>query len=194
MPRLWDRTIDAHRETVRGAILDAAWRLAVEHGLTGVTMAGVAALPGLGGPRSTATSPILRRSSGLGTSGSRGAPGSAHQLGARTRCPCGTAPHRAGHLGATSSSARGSRTGPSLGPRPWRRGHSAGAQGARLARGGAPARGCRREHSARRRLPGRSGSLLPSCPGAARCSTGKNAVEGLVAVTLDGVRSPLREE
>lgn len=48
MPRLWDHTIDTHRDAVRGAILDAAWALAAERGLTGVTMAGVARQAGIG--------------------------------------------------------------------------------------------------------------------------------------------------
>ena len=39
MPRLWDHTLDAHRDAVRGAVLDAAWALAAEQGLAGVTMA-----------------------------------------------------------------------------------------------------------------------------------------------------------
>lgn len=48
MPRLWNQTIDAHRDAVQGAIMDAAWALAGEHGLTGVTMAGVARAAGIG--------------------------------------------------------------------------------------------------------------------------------------------------
>jgi AcrR family transcriptional regulator len=48
MPRLWDHTIDTHRDAVRSAILDAAWTLAAEHGLTSVTMAGVARTAGIG--------------------------------------------------------------------------------------------------------------------------------------------------
>lgn len=48
MPRLWDLTIDTHRDAVRGAILDAGFALAAEHGLTGVTMAGVARTAGIG--------------------------------------------------------------------------------------------------------------------------------------------------
>lgn len=48
MPRLWDDTIDAHRHAVREAILDSAWSLVSEHGLTAVTMSQIAEQAGIG--------------------------------------------------------------------------------------------------------------------------------------------------
>ena len=42
MPKLWRETIHEHRRTVRDAILDAAWRLAVEHGPLALTMSQIA--------------------------------------------------------------------------------------------------------------------------------------------------------
>ena len=48
MPRIWAETIAVHRDTVREAILDAAGALVAEHGLTAVTMSGVARLSGIG--------------------------------------------------------------------------------------------------------------------------------------------------
>ena len=48
MPRLWEETIEAHRRSVRDAILDAAAALVAEHGLRSVTMAQVAARTGIG--------------------------------------------------------------------------------------------------------------------------------------------------
>ena len=47
MPKLWNETIAAHRETVREAILDTTWRLVGEHGLAGVTMSQVAEQVGI---------------------------------------------------------------------------------------------------------------------------------------------------
>ena len=48
MPKLWDDTIEAHRRTVRDAILDTAASLAAEHGLRAVTMSQVATHTGIG--------------------------------------------------------------------------------------------------------------------------------------------------
>ena len=48
MPKLWNETITAHRETVREAILDATWQLVGEHGLTAVTMSQIAEKAGIG--------------------------------------------------------------------------------------------------------------------------------------------------
>jgi AcrR family transcriptional regulator len=48
MPKLWDRTIDAHRRTVRDAILDATAALASKHGVTSVTMSQIAEETGIG--------------------------------------------------------------------------------------------------------------------------------------------------
>lgn len=48
MPKLWTDTIEAHRSTVREAILDAAWRLVSEHGLLSVTMSQIAEATGIG--------------------------------------------------------------------------------------------------------------------------------------------------
>ena len=48
MPRLWDDTIDAHRQAVRAAVLDAAWGLVAERGLAAVTMSSVAEAAGIG--------------------------------------------------------------------------------------------------------------------------------------------------
>jgi AcrR family transcriptional regulator len=45
---LWNETIAAHRETVREAILDAAWQLVGEHGLSAVTMSQIAEKAGIG--------------------------------------------------------------------------------------------------------------------------------------------------
>lgn len=43
MPKLWDATIEGHRRLVREAILEAAARLAFEHGPLNVTMSQIAA-------------------------------------------------------------------------------------------------------------------------------------------------------
>ena len=48
MPKLWNETIAAHRETVREAILDAAWQLVADHGLSAVTMSQIAEKAGIG--------------------------------------------------------------------------------------------------------------------------------------------------
>ncbi len=48
MPRLWNETIDAHRHTVREAILDATATLVNEHGLLSVTMSKIAERAGIG--------------------------------------------------------------------------------------------------------------------------------------------------
>jgi AcrR family transcriptional regulator len=48
VPRLWNATIDEHRRTVHGAILDAAAALVAEHGLTAVSMSQIAAEVGIG--------------------------------------------------------------------------------------------------------------------------------------------------
>ena len=48
MPKLWSETIHEHRRTVRDAILDAAWRLAAEHGPLAVTMSQIAEQAGIG--------------------------------------------------------------------------------------------------------------------------------------------------
>lgn len=48
MPRIWTETIAAHRDAVREAALDAAGALVAEHGLTGVSMSGIAQRSGIG--------------------------------------------------------------------------------------------------------------------------------------------------
>lgn len=48
MPKLWDETIDAHRQAVRDATLDAAAALVAKHGLRAVTMSRIAAETGIG--------------------------------------------------------------------------------------------------------------------------------------------------
>ena len=48
MPKLWSETIHEHRRTVRDAILDAAWRLAAEHGPLAVSMSQIAEQAGIG--------------------------------------------------------------------------------------------------------------------------------------------------
>ena len=48
VPRLWDETIEAHRQAVRNAIVDAAGALVVERGLRGVTMSALAERAGVG--------------------------------------------------------------------------------------------------------------------------------------------------
>ncbi|WP_067430936.1 TetR/AcrR family transcriptional regulator [Nocardioides jensenii] len=47
MPKLWKDTVEEHRRDVRAAILDAAWRLAHERGIRGVTMGLVAQHAGI---------------------------------------------------------------------------------------------------------------------------------------------------
>jgi AcrR family transcriptional regulator len=48
MPRLWDETIEAHRQAVGDAILEATAALLTEHGLRSVTMAQIAERAGIG--------------------------------------------------------------------------------------------------------------------------------------------------
>lgn len=48
MPKLWRETIDAHRRTVREAILETTWGLVTEHGLMSVTMTQIAENVGIG--------------------------------------------------------------------------------------------------------------------------------------------------
>jgi AcrR family transcriptional regulator len=48
VPKLWNETIEAHRHAVREAILDTAWALATEHGLTSVKMSQIAKRTGIG--------------------------------------------------------------------------------------------------------------------------------------------------
>ena len=48
MPKLWSDTIEAHRRAVHAAIMDTAWRLAAENGLTSVSMSQVAKEAGVG--------------------------------------------------------------------------------------------------------------------------------------------------
>jgi AcrR family transcriptional regulator len=48
VPKLWNRTIEAHRREVRQAILDTTAALVAEHGLLSVTMSRIAAEAGIG--------------------------------------------------------------------------------------------------------------------------------------------------
>jgi AcrR family transcriptional regulator len=48
VPRLWTETIEAHRQEVRDAILDATAGLVAEHGLLSVTMSQIAEETGIG--------------------------------------------------------------------------------------------------------------------------------------------------
>lgn len=48
MPRIWSQTIEAHRDAVREATLDATAELVAAHGLTGVTMSQIAKDTGIG--------------------------------------------------------------------------------------------------------------------------------------------------
>ena len=48
VPKLWTETIATHREAVREAILDTAWRLVGERGLAAVTMSQIAEQAGIG--------------------------------------------------------------------------------------------------------------------------------------------------
>jgi AcrR family transcriptional regulator len=48
VPRLWTETIQAHRQAVCDAILDATWALVAEHGLLSVTMSQIAEQVGIG--------------------------------------------------------------------------------------------------------------------------------------------------
>ena len=48
MPSLWAETIDAHKEAVRAAVLDAVADIVAAQGLTGVSMSSVAVRSGIG--------------------------------------------------------------------------------------------------------------------------------------------------
>jgi AcrR family transcriptional regulator len=48
VPKLWNDTIEAHRQAVRQAILDTTWALVTEHGLLSVTMSRIAEEAGVG--------------------------------------------------------------------------------------------------------------------------------------------------
>lgn len=48
MPRIWSQPIDAHRDAVREATINAAAALVAKHGLTGVTMSQIAKDTGIG--------------------------------------------------------------------------------------------------------------------------------------------------
>jgi AcrR family transcriptional regulator len=48
MPKIWSQTIEAHRDAVREATIDATAALVAEHGLTGVTMSRIAKDTGIG--------------------------------------------------------------------------------------------------------------------------------------------------
>jgi len=48
MPKLWNKTIDAHRREVRSATLDTAAALVAKHGLLSVTMSQIAEKTGIG--------------------------------------------------------------------------------------------------------------------------------------------------
>lgn len=48
MPRLWDETIETHRQAVRQAIMETTWSMVTEGGLRSVTMARVAETAGIG--------------------------------------------------------------------------------------------------------------------------------------------------
>src|SRR6266508_4210937 len=48
MPKLWNKTIEAHRREVRDATLDTAAKLVAEHGLRAVTMSQIAEHTGIG--------------------------------------------------------------------------------------------------------------------------------------------------
>ncbi|MGH9174394.1 MAG: TetR/AcrR family transcriptional regulator [Vicinamibacterales bacterium] len=48
MPRLWNKTIEAHRREVRDAILDTTAALVIEHGLRSVTVSQIADETGIG--------------------------------------------------------------------------------------------------------------------------------------------------
>jgi AcrR family transcriptional regulator len=48
MPKIWSQTIEAHRDAVREATIDATAALVAQHGLTGVTMSQIAKDTGIG--------------------------------------------------------------------------------------------------------------------------------------------------
>jgi len=48
VPRLWNETIESHRQAVRDAILDAAWDLVTDRGLASASMSRIAQKAGIG--------------------------------------------------------------------------------------------------------------------------------------------------
>src|SRR5438034_9740441 len=48
VPKLWNQTIEAHRRSVRDAVLDTTAALVTEHGLRSVTMSQIAEETGIG--------------------------------------------------------------------------------------------------------------------------------------------------
>jgi len=48
MPRIWSQTIEAHRDAVREATIEATAALVAEHGIAGVTMSQIAKDTGIG--------------------------------------------------------------------------------------------------------------------------------------------------
>ena len=48
VPKLWNQTIEAHRRSVRDAVLDTTVALVTEHGLRSVTMSQIAEETGIG--------------------------------------------------------------------------------------------------------------------------------------------------
>jgi AcrR family transcriptional regulator len=48
MPKIWSQTIEAHRDAVREATINATAALVAQHGLTGVTMSQIAKDTGIG--------------------------------------------------------------------------------------------------------------------------------------------------
>jgi AcrR family transcriptional regulator len=48
VPKLWEESVDGHRQAVRAAVMQAAWRLAEEHGPLALSMSQVAAAAGIG--------------------------------------------------------------------------------------------------------------------------------------------------
>lgn len=48
MPKLWNQTVETHRDAVRASVLDAAACLVAAHGVTGVTMSAIAQAAGIG--------------------------------------------------------------------------------------------------------------------------------------------------
>lgn len=48
MPKLWDQTVESHRDAVRASVLDAAAGLVAAHGVSAVTMSAIAQAAGIG--------------------------------------------------------------------------------------------------------------------------------------------------
>lgn len=48
MPKLWTETINAHRHAVRETIMESATKLAMEHGISALTMLQIAEVAGIG--------------------------------------------------------------------------------------------------------------------------------------------------